>query len=132
MTVQTIPFNRPSFVGDEWTYLQSAVSEGHLSGDGQFTASCNSILEEALGVARALLTTNCTHALEMSALLLDIGPGDEVIVPSFTFVTTALAFLMQGAKPVFADIRPASTLVEVSGLLGDGSVIEIEADAIVE
>jgi dTDP-4-amino-4,6-dideoxygalactose transaminase len=93
-------------MGRELEYLQDAIAGGHLSGDGPFTRRCNALLEEALGVSRAMLTTSCTHALEMSALLLDIQPGDEVIIPSFTFVTTASAFVLRGAKPVFADIRP--------------------------
>lgn len=87
-------------------FIAEAVSNGHLSGDGPFTERCHSFLEETLGVARSLLTTSCTHALEMSALLLDLKPGDEVIVPSFTFVSTANAFVIHGARPVFIDIRP--------------------------
>jgi dTDP-4-amino-4,6-dideoxygalactose transaminase len=93
-------------MGKEFEYMQEAIANWHLSGDGPFTKRCNSLLEEVLGVPKAMLTTSCTHALEMSALLLDIQPGDEVIVPSFTFVTTANAFVLHGAKPVFADIRP--------------------------
>lgn len=83
-----------------------ALQSGRLAGDGIFTKKCNAFFEKTLGVPKALLTTSCTHALEMAALLLDIKPGDEVIVPSFTFVTTANAFVLRGAKPVFADIRP--------------------------
>lgn len=101
-----IPFNRPSLVGPELKYMQQAVAEGHLSGDGVFTKKCHYLLEQELGVAKALLTTSCTHALEMAALLLDIQPGDEVIMPSFTFVSTANAFVLRGAIPVFIDIRP--------------------------
>ena len=101
-----IPFNRPSLAGREFEYMQEAIANWHISGDGAFTRRCNALLEEALGVPKALLTTSCTHALEMAALLLEIEPGDEVIVPSFTFVTTANAFVLRGAKPVFADIRP--------------------------
>jgi len=101
-----IPFNRPSLVGKEFEYMQEAIANWHISGDGTFTRKCNALLEEALGVPKVLLTTSCTHALEMAALLLEIEPGDEVIVPSFTFVTTANAFVLRGAKPVFADIRP--------------------------
>jgi dTDP-4-amino-4,6-dideoxygalactose transaminase len=101
-----IPFNRPSLAGREFEYMQEAIANWHISGDGTFTRKCNALLEEALGVPKVLLTTSCTHALEMAALLLEIEPGDEVIVPSFTFVTTANAFVLRGAKPVFADIRP--------------------------
>lgn len=86
--------------------MAAAVANGHLSGDGSFTRACHSLLETALGVPKALLTTSCTHALEMSALLLDLQPGDEVIVPSFTFVSSINAYVLRGARPVFADIRP--------------------------
>ena len=102
----TIPFNRPSLVGKEMEYVAQAVANGHISGDGEFTKRCHRLLEETLGVKKALLTTSCTHALEMAALLMDIQPGDEVIVPSFTFVSTINAFVLRGARPVFADIRP--------------------------
>ncbi len=78
----------------------------HLSGDGVFTKKCNILIEKALGVQKSLLTTSCTHALEMAAILLKIQPGDEVIVPSFTFISTINAFVLRGAKPVFIDIRP--------------------------
>lgn len=101
-----IPFNRPSFEGNELAYIGEAIANGHISGDGPFTMRCQSYLEEALRVQRALLTTSCTDALEMVALLLDLKPGDEVIVPSFTFVSTANAFVMHGARPVFVDVRP--------------------------
>ena len=101
-----IPFNRPSFEGKEQPYLLDAMAQGHISGDGAYTKRCSALLEEALGVPRALLTTSCTHALEMTALLLEIKPGDEVIVPSFTFVSTINAFVLRGARPIFADVRP--------------------------
>ncbi len=101
-----VPFNRPSVVGAEAEYMARSVATGHISGDGPFTRSCHSLLESSLGVHRALLTTSCTHALEMCAVLLDIRPGDEVILPSFTFVSTANAFVLHGARPVFADVRP--------------------------
>jgi dTDP-4-amino-4,6-dideoxygalactose transaminase len=84
----------------------------HLSGDGEFTHRCHKLLEETLGIPKALLTTSCTHALEMTALLLNLGPGDEVIVPSFTFVSTVNAFILRGAKPVFIDIRPDTLNVD--------------------
>ena len=101
-----VDFNRPVLTGNELKYIQEAIEGGHLSGDGPFTQRCNSLLEKALGVPRALLTTSCTHALEMAAMLLDIQPGDEVIVPAFTFVSTVNAFVLRGARPVFIDIRP--------------------------
>ncbi len=101
-----IPFNRPAMLGPESTYMAQAVASGSICGDGKFTKRCHAWFEERLQVNRALLTTSCTHALEMSALLLDIAAGDEVIVPSFTFVSTVNAFVLRGAKPVFADIRP--------------------------
>lgn len=101
-----IPFNRPFATGREFDYIQQAINAMHLSGDGPFTQKCHALLEETLDCPKALLTTSCTHALEMAALLLDIQPGDEVIVPSFTFVTTVNAFVLRGARPVFIDIRP--------------------------
>ena len=101
-----IPFNRPAIVGKELHYISQAIHEGHSAGDGGFTKKCYSFLEEALGAPKVLLTTSCTHALEMAALLLNIEPGDEVIVPSFTFVTTVNAFVLRGAQPVFIDVRP--------------------------
>lgn len=106
MTNYNIPFNRPCLAGNENSYMAQAIAGGHLSGDGPFTKKCHEFFEKELGVAKALLTTSCTHALEMAALLLDIQPGDEVIVPSFTFVSTVNAFVLRGAKPVFIDIRP--------------------------
>lgn len=102
----SIPFNRPSLVGNELEYVRDAIERGHISGDGAYTRKCEAILSQLLGGARVLLTTSCTHALEMAALLLDIQPGDEVLVPSFTFVSTANAFALRGARPVFVDIRP--------------------------
>jgi dTDP-4-amino-4,6-dideoxygalactose transaminase len=109
MTAYRIPFNRPSFAGNEARYIAEAIERGHISGDGHFTKACHALLERALGVPKVLLTTNCTHALEMTAFLLDLQPGDEVIVPSFAFVTTVLAYVLRGAKPVFCDVR-ADTL----------------------
>ncbi len=104
-----IPFNRPFFSGREFEFIQQAVANSQISGDGIFTRKCHALLENALGVSKVLLTTSCTHALEMAALLLDIKPGDEVIIPSFTFVSAANAFVLRGARPVFIDIR-ADTL----------------------
>lgn len=101
-----IPFNKPPFVGSEFDYVRAAVESGRICGDGQFNQKCHAWLKEHTGTAKALLTTSCTHALEMAALLCDIKPGDEVIMPSFTFVSTADAFAMRGAKCVFVDIRP--------------------------
>lgn len=101
----TISFNWPSVEGNEQAYMAEAIAQGHLSGDGPFTRKCHSLLEQLLGVPKVLLTTSCTHALEMAAILLDIKPGDEVIVPSFTFVSTINAFVLRGARPVFCDIR---------------------------
>ena len=101
-----IPFNRPFLPESSIDNLRAAVANKHLSGDGPFTKKCHAWLERTLGVPQALLTTSCTHALEMAALLLDIQPGDEVIVPAFTFVSTVNAFVLRGAKPVFADVRP--------------------------
>ena len=100
-----ISFNRPTFVGKEFEYMQQALQNDHISGDGLFSKRSHDLLEQVLGVPKVLLTTSCTHALEMSALLLDLKAGDEVIVPSFTFVSTINAFVLRGAKPVFADIR---------------------------
>ena len=101
-----IPFNKPHLTGHEHSYMAEAVANGHISGDGSFTRRCNALLEQSLGVPKALLTTSCTHALEMAAILLEVQPGDEVIVPAFTFVSTVNAFVLRGAKPVFCDIRP--------------------------
>ncbi len=101
-----IPFNSAALSGKELEYIKQSVERMHISGGGPFTEKCHTLLEQALHVPKALLTTSCTHALEMAALLLDIQEGDEVIVPSFTFVTTVNAFVLRGAKPVFSDIRP--------------------------
>jgi dTDP-4-amino-4,6-dideoxygalactose transaminase len=101
-----IPFNRPTRSERDGLYIEQALAGGKLCGDGPFTARCHELLEGALGAPRVLLTTSCTHALEMSCLLANVAPGDEVIVPSFTFVSSANAFVIRGATPVFADIRP--------------------------
>lgn len=107
MTKFNIPFNKPYMAGNELFYIEQAImQEAHISGDGAFTKKCHALLEQSLDVHKTLLTTSCTHALEMAAILLDIQPGDEVIVPSFTFVTTINAFVLRGAKPVFVDVRP--------------------------
>jgi dTDP-4-amino-4,6-dideoxygalactose transaminase len=101
-----IPFNRSSLQGRELHYIHETIDVGQVAGDQMFSRKCQEMLEEALGARKALVTTSCTHALEMAALLLDLGEGDEVILPSFTFVSTANAFVLRGAKPVFCDIRP--------------------------
>ncbi|HVT59472.1 MAG TPA: dTDP-4-amino-4,6-dideoxygalactose transaminase [Thermoanaerobaculia bacterium] len=106
MSDYSIPFNRPAVVGDEFRYMREAAASGKISGDGEFSRRCHAWLEREFGAARALLTTSCTHALEMAALLLDLAPGDEVILPSFTFVSTVNAFALRGVTPVFADVRP--------------------------
>ena len=101
-----LPFNRPHTTGRELEYVAQAISGGHLSGNGPFTERCCQWLEARTGTKRALLTHSCTGALEMAALLADVGPGDEVIMPSFTFVSTANAFVLRRATPVFVDIVP--------------------------
>lgn len=101
-----VPFNKPYLSGREFTYLQQVLARRVLAGDGPFTRLCAQRLKHLLGVKFVLMTTSCTHALEMAAILLDIQPGDEVIVPSFTFVSTVNAFVLRGARPVFVDIRP--------------------------
>ena len=100
-----VPFNHPTLIGNEAAYVAQALASGHISGDGAFTTRCHALLESTLGAPRVLLTSSCTHALEMAALLLDLQPGDEVVAPSFTFVSTVNAFVLRGARPVFVDIR---------------------------
>ena len=101
-----IPFNRPHMTGKELSYIAQAHANAHLAGDGTFTRRCSAWLEQRTGARKALLTHSCTAALEMAAILADVGPGDEVIMPSYTFVSTANAFVLRGAVPVFVDIRP--------------------------
>jgi dTDP-4-amino-4,6-dideoxygalactose transaminase len=101
-----IPFNRSTLVGREIDYIAQAMRIGQIAGDQTFTRRCHDLLETTLRVRRALLTTSCTHALELAALLLEIEPGDEVVVPSFTFVSTVNAFVLRGATPRFVDVRP--------------------------
>jgi dTDP-4-amino-4,6-dideoxygalactose transaminase len=101
-----IPFNRSSLAGRELANIAETIHHGQIAGDQAYSKKCHDVLERSLGVKRALVTTSCTHALEMAALLLDLQAGDEVIVPSFTFVSTANAFVLRGAKPVFCDVRP--------------------------
>jgi dTDP-4-amino-4,6-dideoxygalactose transaminase len=101
-----IPFNKPAYIPESEAYLSQALQSGHLSGDGDFTKRSSALLEALTGAHKALLTTSCTHALEMAGILLELHPGDEVIVPSFTFVSTVNAIVLRGAKPIFIDIRP--------------------------
>ncbi|HJQ82447.1 MAG TPA: dTDP-4-amino-4,6-dideoxygalactose transaminase [Candidatus Binatia bacterium] len=103
---ESIPFNRPHLVGRELEYIAEAVARGNTAGDGRFAGECCRFLAERFGMTNVLLTPSCTAALEMAALLCGLGPGDEVIMPAFTFVSTANAFVRAGARPVFADIRP--------------------------
>ena len=115
-----IPFNKPPYTGKEIAYITEAVTKNRkICGDGPFTKKCDAWFEERTGAAKSLLTTSCTHATELAALLCDIGPGDEVIMPAYTFVSTANAFVLRGAKPVFVDIRPDTmnideTLIEAA------------------
>lgn len=101
-----ISFNIPPSVGNELDYIEEAIKLHKICGDGRFTKKCSKWIENNTGVSKALLTTSCTHATELAAILADIGPGDEVIMPSYTFVSTADAFVLRGAKVVFVDIRP--------------------------
>lgn len=109
-----IPFNKPFIIGKEQAYIAEAVQSGKLSGNGMFTKKCQSFFEERYGFRKCLLTTSCTDALEMAAILSGVGPDDEVIVPSYTFVSSALAFVRQGAKIVFADSCPDHPNLDVS------------------
>jgi dTDP-4-amino-4,6-dideoxygalactose transaminase len=116
MNTSNTPFNRPFSTGKESGYIAAAQTAMHLSGDGRFTKHCHQWLEEQTGCGKALLTHSCTAALEMAALLANVGPGDEVIMPSYTFVSTANAFVLRGGVPVFVDIR-ADTLNIDEGLI---------------
>jgi dTDP-4-amino-4,6-dideoxygalactose transaminase len=116
MTEIKVDFNRPVILGKELEYIQQAIDNGHISGDGPFTLKCHTFLEKELGIPKVLLTTSCTHALEMAAILLEIQPGDEVIIPDFTFVSTVNAFVLRGANPVFVDIRPDTLNLDESRL----------------
>lgn len=112
LVVAGIPFNRPRLAGSEHLYVDQALSSGKLSGNGEFGQRCAKALEQRLGAPRALMTPSCTAALEMSALLLDLEAGDEVILPSFTFVSTANAFALRGAVPVFVDVEPMTLNID--------------------
>lgn len=116
-------FNIPPFIGKETEYMKEAVSLRKISGDGKFTKNCSEWLKQSTNTKKALLTTSCTHALEMAALLTDIQPGDEVIMPSYTFVSTADAFVLRGAKIVFVDIRPDTMNINEQ-LVGGGGYRE--------
>jgi len=111
-----VPFNKPYLTGKELVYIQEAVASGKISGNGMFTQKCHDFFESRYGFKKVLLTTSCTDALEMCAMLLNIGEGDEVIVPSYTFVSTALAFVRQGAKIVFADSGSDNPNLDVTQL----------------
>lgn len=115
---QMISFNIPPYTGKETEYIKEAITGHKICGDGEFTKKCSAWIEKKTGTTKALLTTSCTQALEMAALLSDIRPGDEVILPSFTFVSTANAFVMRGAKLVFVDIRPDTKNID-EGLIED-------------
>ncbi len=112
--INPIPFNKPYMTGRELWYIAQAHTNGHLSGDGQFTKQCHAWLEKSTGAHKALLTHSCTAALEMAAILADIQAGDEIIMPSYTFVSTANAFVLRGGVPVFVDIRPDTLNIDES------------------
>ncbi|HVA10525.1 MAG TPA: dTDP-4-amino-4,6-dideoxygalactose transaminase [Acidimicrobiales bacterium] len=112
MAKYRIPFNRPWLSGHEQAYITEALHGGHLSGDGPFTERCQRVLRRSFGHESTLLTTSCTDALEMTALLMKLQPGDEVIMPSFTFVSTANAFVLHGAQPIFVDIEPSTLNID--------------------
>ena len=116
MSELRVVFNRPAIVGREMEYMAESIANAHISGDGPFTKKCHALFQQELGVPKALLTTSCTHALEMAAILLDIKDGDEVIVPDFTFVSTINAFVLRGARPVFLDIRSDTLNMDESKL----------------
>lgn len=110
--MKKIPFNTPSIVGDELAYIKDAIARGQLSGDGHYTKKCNMLIEQLTSSPKALLTHSCTAALEMAAILANLEPGDEVILPSFTFVSTANAVALRGAVPVFVDIDPQTLNID--------------------
>ena len=114
-----IPFNKPFIVGNELSNIATAVANGNVGGDGEFTQSCHRLLEDRFKILKVLLTPSCTAALEMAAMLCELGPGDEVIMPSYTFVSTASAVVRLGARPVFVDVNPETlniddTLIEAA------------------
>lgn len=111
-----VPFNRPFLTGKEFRYIAEAHAKGQLAGNGSFTKQCQDWLEQRTGCRQALLTHSCTGALEMAAILADIRPGDEVIMPSYSFVSTANAFVLRGGVPVFVDIRPDTLNLDETGI----------------
>jgi dTDP-4-amino-4,6-dideoxygalactose transaminase len=125
-----IPFNRPTLAGDELLYVSKAIDSGQLAAGGRFTAACERWLEEHVGVGHAMVVHSATAALEVSALLLEVGPGDEVIMPSYTFVSTANAFALRGATPVFVDIRPDTLNID-ERLIGDAFTERTKAIVVV-
>ena len=116
--MKIFPFNKADIQGEEISFIKKAIENANVSGDGEFTIKCNSLFETEIGVKKSLLTPSCTHALEMAAILLNIKLGDEVIVPSFTFVSTINAFVLRGAKPVFIDIRSDTLNIDENLLEG--------------
>ena len=116
--MRKIPFNKPYATGNEYAYIEQAIANGHLSGNGEFTKKCQTWLESQIGCHKSLLTHSCTAALEMTAILADIQPGDEIIMPSYTFVSTANAFVLRGGIPVFVDIRPDTLNIDESQIEG--------------
>ena len=117
-----INFNVPPYTGKELDYIKIAVENQKICGDGEFTKKCNAWIEEKTGTRKCLLTTSCTHATELAALLADIKPGDEVIMPAYTFVSTADAFVLRGAVPVFVDIRPDTMNIDEKKIVFDDIV----------
>ncbi len=113
-----VDFNKPCIVGKEYDYIADSIRLSHISGDGLYSKKCHSLLENTLGIPKVLTTPSCSHALEMTALLLDIKPGDEVIIPDFTFVSTVNAYVLRGATPVFIDIRPDTLNMDETKLEG--------------
>ena len=113
-----IDFNRPYIAHNQYAYIRQSIESGHISGDGPFSKKCHAFFEQTMGVKKALLTTNCTHALDMTALLLNLKEGDEVIVPSFTFVSTVNAFVLRGARPIFADLREDTLNIDERAIEG--------------
>ena len=111
-----IPFNKPYVSGSEFTYMMQSLQSGKISGDGLFTKKCHSFFKSSYSFGNCLLTTSCTHALEMCALLLDVSPGDEILLPSYTFVSTANAFALRGAKLIFVDSDSNSPNIDASHL----------------
>lgn len=118
MAETIVDFNKPCIVGKEYDYMADSIRRSHISGDGLYSKKCHSLLENLLGVPKVLTTPSCSHALEMTALLLDIKPGDEVIIPDFTFVSTVNAFVLRGATPIFIDVRSDTLNMDETKLEG--------------